>query len=255
MERGFQRRNRTLLRTAATSEEKCSSEHLQESRPCDQACFFRYEWSLTPWSSCLPDGDSFCGEGKRRRGIKCIRRPGGRAVRESLCAPLERPTELETWCPTDCPVDCEVSPWSPWELTACTCGRQTTVNMTRTRVISTEASPSGRPCPAVMNEARPCPSRPCYSVHFSPANCDLQGAACGVGSVRSNVTCRRIDAFDFPEELERCGHDFLPMALGDHMCFRPCPTDCVLSAWSAWSECRGGCVSSPSCKCLSPCMA
>merc|ERR1719273_2542789 len=25
-------------------------------------------------------------------------------------------------------------------------------------------------------------------------------------------------------------------------CFKPCPTDCVLSDWSSWLECQGPCV-------------
>ena len=109
MEKGLQLRNRTFLRQASSSSSgKCLSldPHLEESRPCDKACFFRYEWSFTAWSSCQPVGDASCGEGKRQRGTRCLRLGDGRPVRDNLCDQDKRPRdhELETWCPTDCPI-------------------------------------------------------------------------------------------------------------------------------------------------------
>ena len=183
--------------------------------------------------------------------MKCTRLRDGRAVRDTLCRPEERPKELETWCPTDCPVDCEVSPWTPWDLSACQCGRESN-QMTRKRMISTEASPSGRPCPAVMEEARPCPSRPCYTLVESASLCDLQGASCGVGTIRHNLTCIRVrvgttaTASDQPPpeaDMNSC-QESLPFAgtFTDDVCFTSCPTDCVLSEWTSWSECQGPCV-------------
>ena len=122
-----------------------------------------------------PLGDSACGQGKRSRGLRCIRLTDGRAVKETHCRGQPRPqTELETPCPTDCPLDCEVSAWTQWNESQCLCGRQER-NMTRWRVVTTQASPSGRPCPAIMSQSKPCPSRPCYSWHVSTSACDLQG--------------------------------------------------------------------------------
>ena len=93
VESGVQKRNRTLLRTSSSGE-KCSESSNRESRACAEACFFRYEWSLTPWSSCQPVGDSSCGEGRRRRGVKCTRLRDGRSVKDSLCPAKDRPQEL-----------------------------------------------------------------------------------------------------------------------------------------------------------------
>ena len=254
LQRSVQTRNRTVLRP----NEECSNTdnvHLEEKRPCAENCFFRYEWALTAWSSCQPVGDSSCGEGKRKRGARCVRLHDGRPVREDMCDAKSRPrgSELETWCPTDCPIDCEVSDWSPWDNSECKCGRDTDMNMTRTRVGTTEASPSGRPCPSVLLQSRPCPSRPCYSWQKSAWTCDLQGAACGHGLARRNVTCAR--------EFQRgalgrrsAGHQpqehvaFCQQQQGREdteevdTCLKSCPTDCVLSEWSTWSSCQGKCT-------------
>ena len=222
---------------------KCS-QHLEESRACDASCFFGYEWSLTPWSSCQPLGDSACGQGKRSRGLRCIRLTDGRAVKENHCLGQPRPqTEMETPCPTDCPLDCEVSSWTQWNESQCVCGRQER-NMTRWRVVTTHPSPSGRPCPAVMSQSKPCPSKPCYSWHLSTSACDLQGAACGVGTVIRNVSCVRgsgVDRPHDPEDISRCSRDEV-FFKDEPACFKPCPTDCVLSDWSSWLECQGPCV-------------
>lgn len=208
---------------------------------------------MTPWSSCQPLGDSACGQGKRSRGLRCIRLTDGRAVKETHCRGQPRPqTELETPCPTDCPLDCEVSAWTQWNESQCLCGRQER-NMTRWRVVTTQASPSGRPCPAVMSQSKPCPSRPCYSWLMSTSACDLQGAACGVGTVIRNVSCVRGSLGDRPhdpEDVNRCSREEV-FIKDEPTCFKPCPTDCVLSDWSSWSECRGPCVGSRTRKYLS----
>ena len=26
------------------------------------------------------------------------------------------------------------------------------------------------------------------------------------------------------------------------VCFKPCPQDCILSEWTAWSDCKGKCI-------------
>ena len=146
--------------------------------------------------------------------------------------------------------DCEVSQWSPWDAGQCKCGNPQS-NMTRTRVKTTEASPTGRPCPAVMSETRPCPSRPCYELRRSSNTCDLQGASCGVGVARFNVTCVREGTLGPPEHLGKCQNyetEVLARPKKEDVCFKSCPTDCVLSEWSPWSDCHGQCLSTPSSK-------
>ena len=169
-------------------------------------------------------------------------------MRDNLCDGNKRPRdqELETWCPTDCPIDCEVSDWSSWDSTQCKCGSNQS-KMTRTRVKTTEASPTGRPCPAIMSESRPCPSRPCFELLRSSISCDLQGAFCGVGIARYNVTCVRQGTQGPSEPLNKCEKEKIEVPKED-VCFKSCPTDCVLSDWSPWSDCHGQCLSTQSSK-------
>ena len=263
MENGLQLRNRSFLRRAS-SNGKCSSSdpHLEETRPCDKACFFRYEWSFTGWSSCQPVGDSSCGEGKRRRGVRCLRLGDDRPVRDDLCDAKKRPKEqeLETWCPTDCPIDCEVSSWSPWDTSQCKCGTAR-YNMTRTRVQTTDPSPTGRPCTPVRTETRPCkfntyqniykwhpshhvnilcytgPSRPCYELIQSAISCDLQGAACGVGLACYNVSCVRQGTQGPSEPIGKC-RKTVKLVPKEDVCFKSCPTDCVLSGMYIGNNCQ-----------------
>lgn len=42
------------------------------------------------------------------------------------------------------------------------------------RVVTTEGSPSGRPCPLNLYESKPCPSKPCYKWVRTQWTCDLQ---------------------------------------------------------------------------------
>ena len=140
----------------------------------------------------------------QRRGIRCIRVADSRPVRESNCIQQSKPQTLQKSCPIECPIDCEVSPWTAWDKSSCGCGH-THYNLTRKRwdmvisiaiitskhfwtlnqrdedlhyfyfrVIITQPSTTGRPCPNALTEVKPCESSPCYKWIKSPWSCDLQ---------------------------------------------------------------------------------
>ena len=112
----------------------------------------------------------------------------------------------------------------------------------------------------------------------------LQGAVCGIGVASRNVSCATVENyserrgtskyptsnflfFDYNnfhtqngvgyEPEEKCFNDsktHLPLnekqkvifdLHEEQTCLEPCATDCVLSEWGAWSECRGKCVGVP----------
>ncbi|CAB4056645.1 unnamed protein product [Lepeophtheirus salmonis] len=189
---GRQKRTRTILRSGSTPCPKIT----RESRPCPH-CRSSYSWALTPWSSCRPFGDSGCGEGRQYRGIRCVRNEDGRSVKEKHCSRPKRELELSTWCSVDCPVDCEVSEWSTWNEERCDCGPGAK-NRSRTRVITTPGTHSGRPCPLKLMETKSCPAIPCYDWHRTSWTCDMQGASCGVGVARRNVSCVRSSYSAYP---------------------------------------------------------
>ena len=113
----------------------------------------------------------------------------------------------------------------------------------------------------------------------------LQGAVCGIGVARRNVSCATVDNnylerkgtsqysstnfvfFDYNnfhtqngvgyEPEEKCFNDsqiHLPLnekqkhifdLHEEETCLKSCATDCVLSEWGEWNACRGKCVGVP----------
>ncbi|KAF2345900.1 Thrombospondin type-1 (TSP1) repeat, partial [Trinorchestia longiramus] len=250
-------RSRVVLRQpvkaagdAAAASASCPPLH--ETEPClaGVSCWW-YTWQVGNWTSCVPLGQSSCGEGVMNRPVACVRSDGMK-VHERWCGEESKPTPRETWCYVDCPIDCEVSPWSSWQDSLCSCG-DTPGNMTRHRYVTVNPSESGRVCPSQLHQHRPCPSVPCYTWERGPwGRCTLQGGTCGHGTVSRSVACvgpggERVSPALCLQLFHVGGHSwpFLSHALDlntQDSCLVSCEGGCELTEWSAWSHCHRDCT-------------
>ncbi len=169
------------------------------------------------WSEC----SAACGGGTqtRTRSIIQAARNGG-----AECPALSETRNCNT---QPCPIDCVLSDWGPWSECSATCGGGT---RTRTRTVLVQAQNGGAPCGA-LSETEACNTQPC------PIDCVLSdwgpwsecSATCGGGTrTRTRTVLVPAQYGGAPcgalSETENCNT-------------QPCPIDCVLSGWSAWSEC------------------
>ncbi|CAL4060403.1 unnamed protein product, partial [Meganyctiphanes norvegica] len=243
------KRLRSVVRHSAGDTTSCPP--LLEEEPCilGSSCW-RYRWDVGNWTSCVPLGQSTCGEGVRNRPVFCTR-GDGTPVHDRLCVGVPRPTPVETWCYVDCPIDCEVTPWTAWDSAKCSCGDSPGV-MARRRFLSVNPSESGRPCPRRLEDHKPCPALPCYTWERGPwSPCHLQGGSCGHGVVQRRVSCmgpggQKVEPSLCLALVHVGGHTwpYLAKALDLNTqdgCYVPCEGDCELTEWATWSHCHRDC--------------
>uniref|UniRef100_A0A3P8VNT9 Thrombospondin type-1 domain-containing protein 7A n=1 Tax=Cynoglossus semilaevis TaxID=244447 RepID=A0A3P8VNT9_CYNSE len=212
------------------------------------------------WSDCiLPEGGRMegqlgmkiqgdikeCGQGYRYQAMACYDQDN-RIVETSRC---NSHGYIEEACIIPCPSDCKLSEWSNWSRCSKSCGSGVKV---RSKWLREKPYNGGRPCPKLdhvnqVYEVVPCLSN-CgqyvwvaepWSV-WKVSNVDVNNN-CGEGVQTRKVRCM-LNTIDGPsEQVEDYLCDPEEMPLGARNSRLPCPEDCVLSDWEAWSPCALPC--------------
>jgi hypothetical protein len=226
---GVNTRTRTIIHGVDKDGKACPL--LSESRACNTACC-RVDCVVSPWSSSNPCSTS-CGSGT----VAMTRT----VVTDASCAGISCPTLSATvTCNRQrCPVDCATSAWASWGSCGSVCSGQG--HKVRERSVANAAEHGGASCGSLA-ETMPCTAadphgaadeQSCVvSSWTSWGNCD---AACGGGSQE------RTRLVTSPHN---CGGTPCPALSASQACnTQPCPADCVVSGWFAWSECSATCGS------------
>uniref|UniRef100_A0A9L0IGF4 Thrombospondin type-1 domain-containing protein 7A n=1 Tax=Equus asinus TaxID=9793 RepID=A0A9L0IGF4_EQUAS len=247
----FRQRSADPIRQPADEEGRACPDAV-EKEPCNlnKNCF-HYDYNVTDWSTCQLSEKAVCGNGIKTRMLDCVR-SDGKSVDLKYCEELglEKNWQMNTSCVVECPVNCQLSDWSPWSECSQTCGL--TGKMIRRRTVTQPFQGDGRPCPALMEQSKPCPVKPCYRWQYGQwSPCQVQDAQCGEGTRTRNVSCVVSDgsAEDFSKVVdEEFCTDIEPIIDGnkkmvlEETCTQPCPGDCYLKDWSSWSLCQLTCV-------------
>ncbi|KAG5271570.1 hypothetical protein AALO_G00181530 [Alosa alosa] len=212
---------------------------------------YHYTYNVTDWSTCQLSPSAVCGVGLKTRMLDCVR-SDGKSVDLKICEELglERRWQMNMSCTVECPINCQLSDWSAWSECSHNCGLEG--RMWRKRTVMRASQGDGRPCPAQMEQWKPCPVRPCYRWQYSAwSECRVEEVVCGEGLRFRNLSCVVSDGSPQGEgsvaEEELCVE--LEVAVeGDKRivleepCTLPCPGDCYLMEWSDWSPCQSVCV-------------
>ena len=191
------------------------------SQQCAQDCV------TTPfddWSAC----SASCGTGSQSRSRRIDSPPerGGKA-----CPLLSAYRACNTHT---CPIDCLPSAWGSWTTCDRTCAGGT---QTRARSIVQSAAFGGSTCNNPLTSARVCNTNPCpiHCVVTAWSDWSVCTTSCGAGltnRVRSVTT-----------HSEHGGY-LCPTLREEHACnTHPCPVDCTVSPFGAWSTCTKSCGS------------
>ncbi|XP_026204991.1 thrombospondin type-1 domain-containing protein 7A isoform X2 [Anabas testudineus] len=214
------------------------------------------------WSDCiLPEGSRIegqlgirvqgdikeCGQGYRYQAMVCYDQDNC-IVETSRC---NSHGYIEEACIIPCPSDCKLSEWSNWSRCSKSCGSGVKV---RSKWLREKPYNGGRPCPKLdhVNQAQVYEVVPCLSdcgqyvwvaepwSVWKFSNLDLKDN-CGEGVQTRMVRCM-LNTIDGPsEQVEDYLCDPEDMPLGARKSQLPCPEDCVLSEWGAWSPCALPC--------------
>uniref|UniRef100_A0A8C5MBU9 Thrombospondin type-1 domain-containing protein 7A n=1 Tax=Leptobrachium leishanense TaxID=445787 RepID=A0A8C5MBU9_9ANUR len=221
----------------------------------------RYFWKTSEWKVCrvsffndqhdpLRGSDmAYCGGGTQTRHVFCaqsLKDPSGKETSEEVYRPVapkfcvEPMPSSSQLCNVPCSTDCLLSSWSEWGP----CIHENCLDhqgrkglKLRKRHVLVEVTGADGHCLHLL-ESIPCDDPVCYRWAVSgDLHCLPENGECGHGRYQVNTTCRDESGFAVSNEL--CV-DEPPMQL---VCKVPCSLDCVISEWSAWSQCSRSCSS------------
>uniref|UniRef100_A0A671XNQ9 Thrombospondin type-1 domain-containing protein 7A n=1 Tax=Sparus aurata TaxID=8175 RepID=A0A671XNQ9_SPAAU len=257
-----QSRYRTIIQRSANGGQECP-DTLFEERECESlpVCPV-YRWRTHKWHSCilvpdsvrrgLPGPGEACGKGLETRGVSCVEESGESAnMTECLRWAGPLPPQIRE-CRVACKDDCTLTTWSKFsECAGCGSSRS------RKRSLSGRSKKKDhclneKSYPLEETETCPCDeflSQPYgnWSVCILP-DPSAPGSLKGWMSHREVKECGQGLRYRAVACIDQQGHLVDPTLCTDsgymvEVCHIPCPLDCKLSDWSAWSACSASCGS------------
>uniref|UniRef100_A0AAQ6I9L7 Thrombospondin type-1 domain-containing protein 7A n=1 Tax=Anabas testudineus TaxID=64144 RepID=A0AAQ6I9L7_ANATE len=257
-----QSRYRTIIQRSANGGQECP-DTLFEERECESlpVCPV-YRWRTHKWHACTVVPDSVrrglsgpgeaCGNGLETRGVSCV---GESSESANMTACLRwagsLPSQIRE-CRLPCKDDCTLTAWSKFsECTGCGSSRSRKRSLTG-RSKKKEHCLNVELYPLEETEACPCDeflSQPYgnWSACILPDR-SVPGSMQGWTSHREVKECGqglRYRAVACVNRQARLVDSMLCTESGYmvEICHIPCPLDCKLSEWSAWSACSASCGS------------
>nr|XP_023677065.1 thrombospondin type-1 domain-containing protein 7B-like isoform X1 [Paramormyrops kingsleyae] len=251
-----QSRYRIIIQRPANGGTECPNT-LYEERECDSfpACP-TYRWKTHRWQECtlVPDTvqhrtagtEESCSQGLEVRGVTCMR-DDGQAAEVADCLQWAGPMPWRFRpCRVPCRDDCSLSPWS--DFTEClTCGGwRSRRRMLTGRSKKREKCQNSDLYPLVEKE--PCPCVEMLSQPYGNWSSCILPESHGWRAPRDSRECGqglRLRAVSCVDHEGRLVDPALCNSTGylEEACQVPCPLDCKLSEWSAWSACSASCGS------------
>ncbi|XP_040005222.1 thrombospondin type-1 domain-containing protein 7B [Xiphias gladius] len=255
-----QSRYRTIIQRSANGGQECP-DTLYEERECESlpVCPV-YRWNTHKWHSCTLVPESVrrgltrpgeaCGNGLETRGVSCVLENGESAnMMECLRWAGPLPPQIRE-CRVVCKDDCTLTSWS--KFSECTgCGTSTSRKRSLTgrskkkdHCLNEELYP--------LEETKACPCDEIFSQPYGNwSSCIfpdplVSGSLQGWMSHREVKECGQGLRYRAVACIDQQGHLVDPKLCTDsgylmEICHIPCPLDCKLSDWSAWSACSASC--------------
>uniref|UniRef100_A0A3B5A609 Thrombospondin type 1 domain containing 7B n=1 Tax=Stegastes partitus TaxID=144197 RepID=A0A3B5A609_9TELE len=247
-----QSRYRTITQRSANGGQECP-DTLYEERECESLRVCPLYWRTHKWHSCTLVPDSVrrglsgpaeaCGNGLETR-VSCVEESGESAnMTECLRWAGPLPPQVRR-CRVACKDDCTLTAWSKFSECA-GCGSSRSHQRSLTRSKKKEHCLNEKLHPLEETETCPCDeflSQPYgnWSACILP-DPSVPGSLQGWMSHREVKECGQGLRYRAVACINQQGHLVSPTLCTDSVCHIPCPLDCKLSDWSAWSACSASC--------------
>ncbi|XP_048340453.1 thrombospondin type-1 domain-containing protein 7B [Sphaerodactylus townsendi] len=255
-----QSRYRIIIQDAVNGGQECP-DTLFEERECENIPLCpAYSWKIHKWGQCVLVPDSIrqgilgvsepCGHGLQSRVVTCVME-SNHSVDIGECLKWVEPMpSLVQECLIPCKDDCTFTPWSKFTSCSSDCGSTRTRRRTLTgRSRKRDKCQNTELYPQVETEQCPCsifttkPHGNWSECIISVRKTELQLEArfhghakeCGEGVRFQALAC--YDKTGRLVEHSHCNHS----GYIEEPCMVPCPFDCKLSDWSAWTPCSSTC--------------
>ncbi|XP_056290680.1 thrombospondin type-1 domain-containing protein 7B isoform X1 [Pseudoliparis swirei] len=255
-------RYRIIIQRSANGGQECP-DTLYEERECESlpVCPV-YSWRANKWHSCslVPDSvrrglsgpGEACGNGLETRGVSCVGESGESAnMTECLQWAGPLPPQIRE-CRVACKDDCTLTAWS--KFSGCAgCGSSSRRNRVLTgRSKKKEHCLNKERYP--LEETEMCPCDEFLSQPYGNWSACILHDPSAPGSLHGWMSHREVKEYGQGLRyravacIDQQGHLVDPPPCTDsgymvEVCHVPCPLDCKLSDWSAWSACSASCGS------------